>query len=322
MYRFFSQTRKIVAVLLLAGLLLLALALSGFSVAAYSQDAGQAALSPAFQRLNNVIVNGDFEIFPGTADVATYWQIFNNGSGHFLYYDEMWDEAVHSGQHSQLMEIWLVEGSQPDWAMAIHQTVDVAPNAYYLLTIHALMRSEAPQADRNQGEYAMDWGIDYQGRGDYYNVQTWHSMSMTEQVRRGSAALDLADARHLFFEQITATVFTTNTGRLTLFIRGLKLEPTGTEVNFNVDDVSLVGPYYPPPPPSPTAGPTVIVTPVADLATPAAVVPATTPPPASDDNLPDAGASPPPRSSPGVLLAAGLMLAALSAGGVLFSRRK
>lgn len=322
MHRFSPQARKIVAALLLAGLLLLALALSGFSVAAHGRNAGQVVLGPAFQQLNNVILNGDFELFPGTADVATYWQTFSHGPGHFLYYEEMWAEAVHSGKRSQLMEIWLVEGEQPDWPMAIHQTVSVVPNAYYLLTIHALMRSEAPQADRNQGEYAMDWGVDYQGRGDYYNVQTWHPMSLTEQVRRGSAALDPADARHLFFERITATVFTTNTGRLTLFIRGVKLEPTGTEVNFNVDDVSLIGPYYPPPPPSPTAGPTVIVTPVAGLATPAAVIPAVSPPPAADDNLPDAGASPPARSSPGVLLAAGLLLAALSAGSLLFPQRK
>ncbi|MFN8459789.1 MAG: hypothetical protein U0401_34930 [Anaerolineae bacterium] len=47
---------------------------------------------------------------------------------------------------------------------------------------------------------------------------------------------------------------TGNSRQLTLFIRGVKREPTGTEVNFNIDDVTLLGPY--PLPPTPTASPT------------------------------------------------------------------
>lgn len=318
------HARKICAVLLLAGLLLLALALSGFSVAAYGR-ASQPLAGPALQQLNNVIENGDFELNP-RADVAANWQPFHNGQAHFSWYDEMWEEAVHSGKHSQLMEIFLVEGYVPGRVMAIYQTVNVAPNANYLLTIHALMRSDAPEPDRNQGEYAMDWGIDYTGGGDYYNVQAWVPMSLTEQVRRGSAALDPAEARHLFFERITGTVFTTNTSRITLFIRGVKIEPTGTEVNFNVDDVSLIGPYYPPPPPTPTVGPTVVVTPALVPATPAAMVPATPPPPTpATSDLPDAGAILPARPSLGALLIGGsllIVLGGVAAASLLYPRRK
>lgn len=125
--------------------------------------------------------------------------------------------------------------------IAISQTVEVIPNATYDLTIHALMRSDAPREERNQGAYEMHWGVDYRGEGSYANVEQWLPMPLTEQLRLGSNGPDL-DNTPLFYQRITGTVPTTHTNKITLFIRGVQKYPTETEVNFNIDDVSLFGP--------------------------------------------------------------------------------
>lgn len=299
-------------------------------------DGADQAEQPAV-KLTNVIKNGDFEKNP-RADVATYWEPFNNGAAIYGWYAEEWEEAVHSGQRSQLMEINYVEGYQPNRIIAIYQTVDVVPNAFYNLTIHALMRSDAPVEDRNMGEYKMEWGIDYRGSGTHNNVLVWHTMPLSEQLRIGSNGFHTHDMQRLYFQRIFTTVHTTDSSRITLFIRGLKVEPTGTEVNFNVDDVSLIGPYFPPAPateeeeviplPSEEITPTQTVSPTAtpsdrdefeiipssaridgdgaagnELAAPANV----------EDNLPSAGAVLPKNISLGALALGGLILITLGA---------
>ncbi len=307
-----------------------ALALSAFTITGVAEM--RPDLSPL--RLENAIQNGDFELFRGDSDVAEFWQPYSNGQAHFGWYEERWEEAVHSGERSQLMEIFLVEGYVRNRTMAIYQTANVTPNANYFLTIHALMRSDAPEDLRNQGDYAMHWGIDYSGTGSYGNVQNWITMTLTEQPRRGSATLDPAEAEGLTFERITATVTTGNSNRITLFIRGMKFEPTGTEVNFNVDDVSLIGPY---PIIQPTATPTVpLILPVLPVLTPTvppstsaiptpdiSTVPPSTPPiptpglpVTGGDVLPDAGTVLPKDFSTAALLLAGLVFVFLGAKAV------
>jgi hypothetical protein len=198
--------------------------------------------------------------------------------------------------------------------MAIYQTVEVIPNSNYNLTIHAMMRSDAPIEDRNQGEYAMDWGLDYSGQGKYYKVQQWVNMPMEEQFRRGPYGPQ-HDSKPLFFERFTSTVHTGGSNRLTLFIRAVKIEPTGTEVNYNVDDVSLIGPYplAPPPQPETSAGSSDAIPAAAsaeDITSPGEEEAA---PPASENNLPDAGAILPRNISGGALTLGGLILIVLGA---------
>lgn len=230
-------------------------AISGFTSLTPAASGLEAA---AAQALNNVIRNGDFEANP-TSGVAAYWQPYHNGQAHFGWYDEMWAEAVHTGQHSQLLEIFQVEGPVPDRVIGIYQTVDVIPNTLYNLTFFAMMRTDAPIELRNKDQYGMDWGIDYTGQGKYHLVQQWQPITLTEQLRIGSNTVSVDEPVRLFFEQITGTVLTGNSRKLTLFIRGVKREPTGTEVNFNIDDVTLLGPYPlpPTPTPSPSGTPTI-----------------------------------------------------------------
>jgi hypothetical protein len=304
---------KLLGVITLTALLLVAFGISGFTLAEqFDTPAGQAA--PAAQQLVNVIRNGDFEENP-TSDVAKYWQPYSNGEAHFGWYLEQWPEAVHSGDSAQLMEIFELETFKPNRVIAIYQTVDVVPNSAYSLTIHALMRTDAPEADRNQGEYSMAWGIDYSGEGKYYKVGDWVTMPLEEQLRLGSGGPP-NDNAGLFYELITGTVLTHDSSELTLFIRGVKVEPTGTEVNFNVDDVSLIGPYPPPPPPPQPAV----------VEQPAPLVPVTGlfAPPEQEANLPHAGGVLPRQISTGVILLGGLVLLAGGAGAVreLLKRRK
>jgi hypothetical protein len=318
-------------------LVLTALIVSAFTVTGVDRPA-LSRLEPAAFRLTNVIKNGDFEDNPRN-NVATGWQAYDNGGAHFGWYGEQWPEAVNSGQYSQLMEIFRVESFRPNRVMAIYQTVDVVPDMYYMLTIHALMRSDAPAPLRNKGDYAMAWGIDPQGRGKYHYVTNWVTMPMVEQLRLGSNGPS-EDSTHLYYQLITATISTANINKLTLFIRGEKIQPTGTELNFNVDDVSLIGPYTLPTPtplPTPTATrrryPTVTRTPTPTTTPNPAELPETGQdnpllavpvnlPPADQNSLPSAGGILPPIVSPGVLALAGLVLTTLAAGAARALWRK
>jgi hypothetical protein len=106
---------------------------------------------------------------------------------------------------------------------------------------YAIMRSQAPEIDRNKFEFEMNWGVDYTGEGNYENVEDWVYIPLTEQFRLGSTG-EYPEDIPLKYEVVTGTIHTADTNKITLFIRGWKKFPTGTEVNFDVDDVSLIGP--------------------------------------------------------------------------------
>ena len=258
--------------------------------------------TPAY-RLTNVIRNGDFEINP-RGSVAQEWEPFNNAGAIYGWYGEHWEQAVHSGRSSQLMEINLVEGYQPNRIIAVYQTVDVVPNAVYSLTIHALMRSDAPLEERNQGHFLMQWGIDYRATGKHNNVMEWVTMPLNEQPRLGSYNPPSHDAAYLTFQQVFTAVHTMNSSRLTLFIRGIKVTPSANEVNYNVDDVSMVGPFFPSPESQTGSRPAGVGTrPIAASTSPQ-----------TSNNLPNAGAILPANISIGILVLGSLVLIVLGAG--------
>jgi hypothetical protein len=237
-----SPQHKFFVTLVLAFFILTAFLISGFTVAHFDQNLNQAP-PPNQGPGTDVIRNGGFEERDTNANngVALEWEPYSNGQAWFGWYDETWPEAVRRGAHAQLMEIFQVEANILDRVIAIHQTVNVIPNSTYSLTLYAIMRTQAPPDARNNFEFEMHWGVDPSGTGNYQNVQTWNRMDLTEQFRLGSNG-EFPDDEPLFYETVTGTVQTGNSNRITLFIRGLKKFPTGTEVNFDVDDVSLVGP--------------------------------------------------------------------------------
>lgn len=241
------SSRKFRAVVAVIGVFTFVALLSGFDniqtqIAFFDDRPRQEA--QAEPEAVDVIKNGDFEKpWEFMNGVAPDWNGYHNGQAHFGWYEETWAEAVRKGQgHAQLMEIFQVEANVLDRVIAVYQTVDVAPNAEYDLTIYAIMRTDAPEPLRNKSEYEMHWGIDPWGEGNYDNVEQWNLMPLNEQNRIGSTAPYPEDIP-LVYERITSTIRTgPNTNSLTLFIRGLKKFPNGTEVNFDVDDVSLIGP--------------------------------------------------------------------------------
>ena len=284
------QTNKLFMVLMLTALIILVFILSGFSVLAAPN------LGSESPEQVSVIKNGDFEEWDTTNPlhgIALNWLGYSNGQAVFGFYDETWAEAVQTGKHAQLMEINTVEANILDRVIAVYQTVDVTPNSQYNLFIRAIMRSQAPAISRNQHEVEMHWGIDFAGEGKYENVTEWHLMPLEEQYRLGSSGQYPEDIP-LHYEVVTGTVATANSSKVTLFIRGLKKFPTGTEVNFDVDNVSLVGPKPDAAQPAPAATTTIVTTPVA--------------------SIPSTGAILPGNLSVGTVLLAGLVVIVLTAG--------
>lgn len=245
----------------------------------------------------DVITNGDFEKpWEDNDGVAPDWEGFSNGQAHIGWYEELWSEAVRTGERAQLMEIFEVEPNILDRIVAIYQTVNVAPNATYELTINAILRSQVQPHDRNNNEFEMAWGIDYSGAGDYENVEEWFIIPLEEQFRQGSNG-EYPDDIPLFYETIVEPVKTRDGSKITLFIRGLKKFPTGAEVNFDVDDVSLIGP-----PP----GVIVIITPEPDS-------PQSDTPAPEAETMPETGLTLSENVSPGALVLGSLVLVVLGA---------
>lgn len=293
------QRNKVLVTLLLTFLILSAFLISGFTVATFDKTIDR-ELPPNQGGGVNVIKNPGFEERDANSNngVALNWEPYSNGQAWFGWYDETWVEAVRTGKRAQLMEIFQVEANILDRVIAIHQTVDVTPNSSYSLTINAILRSQAQPDARNQNEVEMHWGIDFAGEGNYDNVETWNLMPLTEQFRPGSTG-QYPDDKPLFYQTITGTVQTGSSNRITLFIRGLKKFPTGTEVNFDVDDVSLVGVA--------ASGATQQLVPTTGQANPSV----------SNQpvlNMPTSGAILPKNVSGGALAISGLVLIALGVG--------
>jgi hypothetical protein len=300
MMKLSPQRSRILVTLILTFLILSAFVISGFTVATSTG----ATITPELP-LNqgngcnisaNLIKNCSFEERDPNSNngVAVNWEPYSNGQAWFGWYDETWPEAVRAGEHAQLMEIFQVEPNILDRVIAIHQTVDVMPNYVYNLTISAIMRSQAPSQDRNKFEFEMYWGVDFSGQGNYDAVETWNLMPLTEQFRLGSTG-EYPEDVPLFYETITVTVQSGSSNRITLFIRGLKKFPTGTEVNFDVDDVSLVAAASAPPQTVPETGQ--VINPAISNE--------------QVSNLPTSGAIQPRNVSGGALAISGLVLIAL-----------
>jgi hypothetical protein len=207
---------------------------------------GQSRPLPPQPQLVNVIKNGDFEKpWHPRKGIADDWNIYDNGRAHFGWYDEQWLEAVHNGKHAQLMEIKEVDTNAPNRVMAIYQTVTVEPNSVYELSFYAILRSDEPEGARNQGYYQLHWGVDPWGHEWYDNVTEWREVELEEQSRLGSEG-PAHDRLRLRYTHITQTIQTGDSNKITLYIRAQKEIPNEMELNYDIDDVSLTGPYLTP----------------------------------------------------------------------------
>ncbi len=196
-------------------------------------------LTPTPIPATNLITNGGFEDgFVEGVGVAVDWGNFASGDVFAGWYDDTWSKVVYEGKHAQLLE--LRAATQPNRYVGIYQTVSVVPNADYALTLHGLVRSDEGSVEASNYGYRMQYGIDYTGGTNWEstNIQ-WIELPWDEQPRE-----DLTGQNVYHIDTYTATI-KTETDKLTLFIRGLKKWSDENEGNYDVDGVSLVGPYHP-----------------------------------------------------------------------------
>ncbi|MCS6843630.1 MAG: LysM peptidoglycan-binding domain-containing protein [Caldilineales bacterium] len=186
----------------------------------------------------DVLVNGGFEggfvAVPGCGMVGAGWGCFTNGGAAFFgFYDDMWQPVVHSGKHSQLIEINTKErGGDPDRNAGIYQRVFVHPGATYQLSLKGMIRAD----ERNTSDpwrYRVYVGFDYSGGTDWTAVRDWRELpwdTYYPRTRPGS-----------FSSYLTNVVPTS--GHLTVFIRvQRKWGEWYEETDFNLDSISLFGP--------------------------------------------------------------------------------
>jgi hypothetical protein len=118
--------------------------------------------------------------------------------------------------------------------VGIFQTVDVEPDAEYLLTLHGMVRSDEGDIDVSDYGYRMQYGLDFNGGSNWQSPDvTWFELTWDEQPRAE------APEGGYRMETYTSTV-TARNAQMTLFIGGWKKWIGAGEGDYNVDGVSLV----------------------------------------------------------------------------------
>jgi len=191
-----------------------------------------------------VLRNGDFEEGFQDNQLAKYWNGFDNGAAAFSFHIDDWPLVVIEGKFSQMMEI--KNAVEPDRFLGIYQTARVIPGKPYTFTMRGLVRTNTGNTQETKFGYRMQTGFDLKGGQDWQKVENWVELPWDEQLR-------LQDSFR--FETYTTTL-TANSEKLTVFIRAWKKWGDAGEGDYNVDDVSLVGPALvtPPTPPIPSTG--------------------------------------------------------------------
>lgn len=182
-------------------------------------------------KTGNVLLNGDFESGFDEFGIGNEWQGFDNVVGVYGWSDETWPGLVLDGQHAQMMRITFT--SEPDQYLGIQQTVPVVKGEAYELTIHGLIRSAEGSVEDSRWGYRIEWGIDTKGRDSWEVVEEWYDTGWDDQA---------LDADSYTFQERKATI-TPPEDTLTLFIRSWRKWGTqDREVDFVIDDLSLIGP--------------------------------------------------------------------------------
>ena len=183
---------------------------------------------------SNLVANGNFEAGFGPDGVGLSWYRFDNGGlATYVFWDDAWDSVVFDGEHSQGIEICaLGQGStDPDRYAGIYQIVNVVPGTSYQFTMHGMVRSTVGGPHASGYEYRMQVGFDFSG-----GINPWAPSVVWTDVNFPHYSRTTPGPFGGFHTTVTATGW-----QLTVFIRGWKKWSTGGwEVDFNIDDISLV----------------------------------------------------------------------------------
>jgi hypothetical protein len=179
----------------------------------------------------DAIVNGDFEGGFEENGIAKGWAGFDNGGvAKYTWMQDLHSEHASHGPSTQALEI--SGAGQVDRYIGIYQTVEVIAGETYTLTLHGLLRSSTADDDKVPYGHRMQYGIDYNGGNNWFQVQEWIDPGWNE----------------VSFEADNPTVnvyslpITAQTDKLTLFIRGWAKWPIQSLARYYVDGVALKGP--------------------------------------------------------------------------------
>ena len=200
------------------------------STATAATDPSPTPGNPAAQSAN-LIVNGGFEegFFEG---VGVGWERFATGNVQAGWQDDTWGEVVYEGEHAQLLS--LKDAWETNRYVGIFQVIRVVPHTEYLLTLHGIVRSEEGSVAESDYGYRLQYGLDFAGGRDWQSPEVaWVELPWDDQPRTAPPTEGYRK------ETYTATV-TSQTTKVTLFIRGWKKWPGGLEGNYNVDGLSVV----------------------------------------------------------------------------------
>jgi len=191
-----------------------------------------------------VLRNSGFEEGFQSSQLGKYWNGFDNGAAAFSFHADDWPLVVTEGKSAQMMEI--KNAVEPDRYMGIYQTGRVISGKAYTFTMRGLVRTNTGNVQETKFGYRMQVGFDLKGGQDWQAVQDWVELPWDEQLR-------LQDSFR--FESYTTTL-TAKSEKLTVFVRAWKKWGDAGEGDYNVDDVSLVGPALvaPQAPPIPSTG--------------------------------------------------------------------
>ncbi len=198
----------------------------------------------------NLIVNGGFEAGfvrqAGCGDVGLGWQCFTNGGrATYGFYDEQWPPVVAEGAHGQLIEVnnKNIIPADNDRYAGLQQTVRVAKNANYTLSLQGMIRSNRPGPGDEPGRYRVQVGWTYGMTNTWEAVNNWLDVGWNNYYDR------LAPGKISRFR----TTFAAPDEQITIFVRvWKKWGVAGEELDVNLDNISLVGAPAPPPTPVPT----------------------------------------------------------------------
>jgi len=192
---------------------------------------------------NSVLGNGSFEqgftVMPGCtksgkdseSNVGTGWNCFSNkGAVNDGFHADAWAPVVADGQYSQLIELntWgLLHGDNDRYA-GIYQTVQVAPNVQYRLSLRGMIRTTELEGD--PWRYRVQIGFLQGDDTNWKHVTNWSDIGWNHYYARTAPGV-LSDYQQVVqFQQ----------DQITLFIRvWKKWGLTNGELDVNLDAIQL-----------------------------------------------------------------------------------
>jgi hypothetical protein len=180
--------------------------------------------------IDEVLKNGDFEAGFSVNGVGENWGEFRTDSATINFSEETVALFVHSGDKAQRLSI--DQARQADQYGGIFQTVELAPNEVYTLTLYGQIRSTLGSVEASSYGYRIQYALDQTGQQNWQNVTEWTELPWPEQS---------LDSSTVTFSEYT-TQITPTSEKVTLFIRGWNKWPDAALAEYTVDSLSLVGP--------------------------------------------------------------------------------